>query len=195
MGRSQIKTVGVVHNFADLMKLNLGDRINGVCALWEICPPSKSKHGPVVSKKFYNGLAAAGWKDCSDGAFKQAFRKGNIILKFMHLQTEDEYTGGGMDREWGIWRHSTGKKKKHLAACILYYQWSLLFQVRVPRRCARYYNCKTAARLASVFRISDWGFNHGHTKNNKTLFYDYDNTGSGWKAWKEKRLACQGRAW
>jgi hypothetical protein len=37
------------------------------------------------------------------------------------------------------------------------------------------------------FRIFDWGTNHAHRENGNPIFFDYDNSGYGWEAWKQRR--------
>src|SRR5207247_675441 len=103
--------------------------INAVCQLWDETPlvhdPQYKRNPLVVGDEFYKGLKRLGWKPIPDydiGCFKQVYRKGEIILKFIQEQTDRAYREAGMDTEWRIWRRASPYKKQFIARCYEYYE-------------------------------------------------------------------------
>ena len=166
--------------------------IDAVTALWDRYPPASHLKGEPRSVQlgFYQGLRKLGWTPAPyEGFFKTVYMKGQLVLKFHVRVTEGEYRIGGIDDEWRIWRHAKPWKRGYLARCFAYYKFVLLFQEKVPKLCWRHEECKKARVVAEYLRIKDWEHNHGHKKNGRPIFFDYDNDAK--RMWRLRKAPCR----
>jgi len=133
---------------------------------------------------FYRCMVRLGWEPPSvyeEGGFKTVLMKGKLVLKY-----DDVDLCGHTEKEWTLYRRTTTFKRRYLAKCYAY-EDGLLIQEKLPQRCLGLEACTDAKRWAHRFRILDWGWNHTH-RNGHPVFFDYDNMGYGWDAWKQRRL-------
>ena len=163
--------------------------IAAVTELWESCPLKRyqTRGNQFVSPEFYAGLRSLGWKPTPHaGFFKEVYLKRNLVVKFQACQTEYEYRIGGCDTEWRIWRRAKPWKRGYLARCYAYYKSVLLFQEKVPGLCWKTDECRKGRVVAEHLRIHDWTHNHGHKRNVRPIFFDYDSSG-------KRRPSCRKR--
>lgn len=160
--------------------------VREVLALWrqahaEVGDP-EDKTDAAARDRFTNLLRRRGWK-LYKGGFKAAMVKDGLVAKFAYDKGDDTYT----TKEWNIWKRAPRFKRRFLARCYAY-EDGLLIQERHGDECREREHCSIAQRYAERFRILDWAKNHTHRGSGLPVFFDYDNSGSGWAAWKQRRL-------
>lgn len=161
------------------------NQVREVLAIWRQAHAERSDPRDARDR-FVNLMRRRGWR-YAFGGFKSAMVKGKplkgLVAKFAYDRGDDAFTAP----EWRIWNKAKPFKRGFLARCYAF-EDGLLIQQHVGVECNRVGDCPEARRWAERFRILDWGMNHSHRSNGKPIFFDYDNKGSGWDAWKARRL-------